>query len=162
MSARLSIARRPALLVALLVFAVVAVAAGYFQHEARLALPRRAAISAALRSPLTARALSGAHWSSLTVSPVDQRLTRVSFFQGGQIVAQVGVNRTGKVLLQEGFAHRAIPYGDWIAYQPGLLIGLALLFVLLAGVAPWRRLVPLQWSQRSRTLRGRQGRDVAL
>jgi hypothetical protein len=33
-----------------------------------------------------------------------------------------------------------VPYGNWIAYQPALLVGLCALFVLMAGVRPWRRL----------------------
>ncbi len=84
--------------------------------------------------------MAGARWSSITISPIDRTLTRVSFFEHGQIVAQVAVTRQARVVREEGFAHRAVPYGDWIAYQPGLLIGLSFLFVLLAGVAPWRRL----------------------
>ena len=33
-----------------------------------------------------------------------------------------------------------VPYGDWIAYQPAFLVGLCALFLLMAGVGPWRRL----------------------
>ena len=33
-----------------------------------------------------------------------------------------------------------VPYGDWIAYEPALLVGLCALFALMTGVTPWRRL----------------------
>ena len=33
-----------------------------------------------------------------------------------------------------------VPYGDWVAYEPALVVGLCALFVLMCGVAPWRRL----------------------
>lgn len=134
------IGRRPAVVVALLVFTLAATTLGLTQHQARLALTRQAAIRAAVHSPQTAEALAGARWDSITVSAVDQQLDRVSFFDHGQIVGQVAVGRGGQVVRAEGFTHRRVPYGDWIAYQPAMLIGLALLFVLMAGVAPWRRM----------------------
>ena len=131
--------RRTALLVALLVFAAAAATLALTQHPAKLALPRQVAVRDALGSPLTAAALSGSRWDSITVTAIDQTLARVSFFDRGQIVAQVAVRSDGTVTQHESFTHRAVPYGDWIAYQPALLIGLAVLFVLMAGVAPWRR-----------------------
>jgi hypothetical protein len=134
------IRRRPALVAMILVFAGAAAMLALIQHQAALALPRQAAIRDAVESPVTTRALAGAPWDHLTVTGLDQRLARVSFFDHGRIVAQVAVTRGGSVVGGEGFVNRRVPYGDWIAYQPGLLIGLALLFALLAGVAPWRRL----------------------
>ena len=32
-----------------------------------------------------------------------------------------------------------MPYGDWIAYEPAVVIGLAVLFELVGGVVPLRR-----------------------
>ena len=32
-----------------------------------------------------------------------------------------------------------VPYGNWIAFEPAMLASLAALFVLMAGVVPWRR-----------------------
>jgi len=33
-----------------------------------------------------------------------------------------------------------VPYGNWLAYTPGVLLGLSVLFVLMAGVVPVLRL----------------------
>ena len=38
------------------------------------------------------------------------------------------------------YRQTTVPYGDWIAYQPAVLAALCALFVLMAGVSPWRRL----------------------
>lgn len=132
--------RWPALAAALLVFVVAAAGLALAQHPAKLALPRQAAVRASLHSPLTSKALGGARWDSVTVTAIDRSLARVSFFDHGQIEAQVAVRRNGTVAHGEGFSERGVPYGDWIAYQPALLIGLGVLFLLVAGVAPWRRM----------------------
>ena len=135
-----AIRRRPALAAALAVFAAGAVLLGLTQHATPLPLARGRAIQAALHSPLSARVLAGTRFTTVSVTALDSRLDRVSFFDGGQVVAQVAVRRDGVVTHGEGFSARSVPYGDWIAYQPAVLIGLAALFVLMAGVAPWRRL----------------------
>ncbi|MFL5823357.1 MAG: glycosyltransferase 87 family protein [Solirubrobacteraceae bacterium] len=135
-----SIKRRPALAAALVVFVVSGLALGLAQKTSPLPLPRAQAVQAALHSRLTQKVLSKEHWTRTTVSAVDAGLARVSFFDGGQIVAQVAVRPDGVVTHGEAFTARSVPYGDWIAYQPALLIGLAALFVLMAGVAPWRRI----------------------
>lgn len=135
-----AIRRRPALITALIVFAVAAVGLGLRSHDTPLPLPQGQAIRIALRSRATSQLLTGTRWNRVTVTPVDSTLDRVSFFDGGQVVAQAAVNRSGAVTQAEGFTSRPVPYGDWIAYQPAVLIGLALLFVLMTAVAPWRRL----------------------
>lgn len=135
-----TIRRRPALFTALVVFVAGALALGVTQHSTPLPLPRAQAVHAAMQSPLTHQALTGVRFTNITVTPLDSHLDRVSFFDGGQIVAQVAVSQDRVVTHAEGFSDRSVPYGDWIAYQPALLIGLAALFVLMAAVAPWRRL----------------------
>jgi hypothetical protein len=137
---RAGIGRRPALAAALAGFMVAALALGLSQHTTPLPLKRGQAIRAALKSPLGQSVLAGTSFNGVSVTTLDSGRDRVSFFDGGQIVAQVAVRRDGVVTQSEGFSDRSIPYGDWIAYQPALLIGLAALFVLMAGVAPWRRL----------------------
>jgi hypothetical protein len=135
-----AIRRKPALAAALTVFVAGVLALGLTQHAPSLPLAKGKAIQAALRSRMTEEVLVGTRWTRITVTPLDSSLDRVSFSDGGQIVAQVAVRRDGVVTQGEGFSHSAVPYGDWIAYQPAMLIGLAALFVLIAGVAPWRRL----------------------
>jgi hypothetical protein len=132
--------RRPALLVAVAVFLIGALTLEVTQRDPPLPLPRVQAIGAALGSPETAKSLLGVRWNTASVTRLDANFDRVSFFEGGQIVAQVAVRRDGVVTQGESFTARSVPYGDWIAYEPALLIGLSALFVLMAGVAPWRRL----------------------
>lgn len=134
------IRRKPALVTALAVFVTAALALGLTQKGTTLPVPRGEAIQAALHSRLTREVLAGTRFNSEAVTALDSTRDRVSFFSGGQIVAQVAVRRDGVVTNSEGFSDRPVPYGDWIAYQPALLIGLAALFVLMAGVAPVRRL----------------------
>lgn len=136
----LAIRRRPALAAALAVFVAGALALGLTQHSTPLPLPRAQAVRVAIQSPLTRQVMTGVRFTDISVTPLDSHLDRVSFFDGGQIVAQVAVRQDGVVTHGEGFSDRSTPYGDWIAYQPALLIGLAAVFVLMAGVAPLRRL----------------------
>ena len=86
------------------------------------------------------RAYTASHWNRITVTAIDQNLVHVSFLAHGQLVADAAVDRHGRVLSQLNDRQLPVPYGDWVAYQPALLVGLCVLFVLMAGVAPWRRL----------------------
>ena len=63
-----------------------------------------------------------------------------SFWTGGQIVAQAAVNGRDRVVRVESFRAERVPYGDWIAYQPVLLLGLGALFLAMTLVTPWRRM----------------------
>jgi len=131
--------RYPATIVALLVLIVAAPVLTVTHRAPKQPLAAHAAIRDALRSPIVVAALAGTHWGSAEASPLDGQLERVSFFAGGREVAQAAVRADGTVDQVEGLAHEAIPYGDWIAYEPGVLGALALMFVLMAGVAPlWR------------------------
>jgi Glycosyltransferase family 87 len=105
----------------------------------RLSVAPRVAIRAALRDPPTARVLAGEHWNRVTVSALDDQLDQVTFFAGGRLLEMVAVDRALRV--QPGRdGTQPVPYGDWIAYQPAVLAGLCVLFVLMTGVAPWRKL----------------------
>lgn len=134
-----AIRRRPALVAALAVFAVGALALGLAQHPTPLPLARGKAIQAARHSPFGRRALRS-DWTSISVTPIDSHMDRVSFFEGRRALAQVAVNRQGEVVQAIDFRGLSVPYGAWIAYLPGMLIGLSALFVLMAGVAPVRRM----------------------
>ncbi len=64
----------------------------------------------------------------------------MNFYAGGRIVAAVALEH-GRTPTQEiDYRHQKIPYGDWISYEPALLVVLCGLFIVMAGVAPWRRL----------------------
>jgi hypothetical protein len=133
--------RLPALVVGLAVFAVAGAAATVSQHQPRLPLAPAAATRAAIRGieQLPAADRRGLHWDRTTVTAVDDQLERVSFYEGARIVAESAVRADGTIKQTVNFNRLQIPYGDWLAYQPALLTGLALVFVLMTGVAPlWR------------------------
>jgi hypothetical protein len=132
--------RAPALVVALTVLVVAGLGLTLTHHAAPAPLPARVAVRDALRDPLTRRTVTGAGWTRATASPVDSTLERVSFFAGGQIVAEVAVNRDGTVSQMTDFTRRSVPYGNWLAYTPGVLLGVSVLFVLMAGVVPLLRI----------------------
>jgi glycosyl transferase family 87 len=129
--------------VPLVVAIVVAVVGGglltSMHHTARLLVPARTAINAALHAPESARVLAGAHWNRVTVTPIDDQLEHVSFLDHGQLVAEAAIDRTGGVA-SEKVDTMPVPYGNWVAYKPAVLAGLCVLFVLMAAVTPWWRL----------------------
>src|SRR5436305_2805548 len=133
---RAAIRRRPALLAALAVFVAGALLMGLTHHQASLPLPRAKAVAAALRSPRAQRALHRNAWNRVTVYAVDNHLDRVTFLEGGQVVEEVAIRPDGRIAEAVNFKALAVPYGDWIAYLPGVLVFLAALFVLVTAVAP--------------------------
>jgi Glycosyltransferase family 87 len=123
-------------LVALLAGAVLTVG----HHEARTAVAPRIAVAAAMRDPAVAHARAGSHWNQVTVTAIDDTLVHVSFLAHGQLVAEAAVNRNGHVLSELNDRSMRVPYGDWVAYEPALLVGWCALFLLMFAVAPWRRM----------------------
>ena len=109
-------------------------------HKAPAPVTPRQAIHAALSTPRVKRILSGSQWNRAVAGPIDPKLEQVDFYAGRRIVAAVALER-GRTPTQEiNYRQAKIPYGDWIAYEPAVLVLLCGLFVLMAGVAPWRRL----------------------
>ena len=135
-----SIRRRPALAAALLVFVLGALGMGLTRHTVRPPLPRAQAVAVALKSARVDRVLRRHRWDRIEVSAVDDQLDRVTFLQGGQVVAEVAVKRDHSIVEALDFQALAVPYGDWIAYEPAVLVLLGALFVLATAVGPWRRL----------------------
>lgn len=109
-------------------------------HSPRPAVPPRLAVSAALRDPQARRALAGSHWTGVAAEALDRRTEHVSFFSHDQIVADVLVQPGGHVVAGVDTRALRVPYGNWVAYQPALVLLFSAVFVLMAGVAPWRRL----------------------
>jgi hypothetical protein len=129
----------PELAIWLLVAIVATVALAATHHRPATVLPQRSAVQAALTRPQIQQAIQGAHWRAES-TPVDSNLDRVSFFAGGRILAEAAVQRNRQVAEVIDFAGLAVPYGSWIAYEPGLLVALSAVFLAVVGVAPWRRL----------------------
>ncbi len=136
MSRARQLGRSHALMAAIAVLIVAGFALESMRTTPRLALPAPVAIHDALR----AKFFKGVHYRTVAVSPVDSKLVRVSFYDGPRIAAEVAVRPNGSIRQAVDFRDVKVPYGDWIAYQPAVLVGLALLFVLMAAVAPLRRL----------------------
>jgi hypothetical protein len=120
---------------------VLATPALMLMHRApRAPMPAARAMQLAVRDPLTAKIIRGLRYDRVTATPVDSQVERVSFFSGPRIVAEVAVRRDGMVWQGVDFTKRVVPYGDWLAYQPAVLLLLGALFVLLTGVTPLRRM----------------------
>lgn len=134
-------AGRSAPLAAGLVVALLAgLALTVTHHTPRPPLPPAVAVRVALHDPRTRQALAGSHWKSVRADPIDGQVDRVSFWAGGQIVAEVAVQRDRQVLQAVDDRTASVPYGDWIAYQPAALAVLTVLFLLMTLVTPWRRM----------------------
>ncbi len=135
--------KRSSARVPLLVGIVVAVAVGglltTFHHTQRLLVPSRVAIAAAMHGPEASQVLTHVHWDRVAVTPIDNQLEHVSFLSHGQLVAEAAIDRTGHVA-SEKIDTEPVPYGNWVAYEPAVLVGLCLLFALMGAVTPWRRL----------------------
>jgi hypothetical protein len=128
------------LAVGVLVALFCGVALTVTHHKTPMAVAPRVAIRAVLRNPGAVQARAGSHWNRITVTAIDNTLVHVSFLTHGQLVADAAVNRAGKVLSPTNDRLIRVPYGNWIAYEPALLVALSALFVLMTAVAPWRRL----------------------
>jgi hypothetical protein len=135
-----AIRRRPALIAALAVFVAGGLGLALTRHSTPLPLPRAQAVAVALRSPRVQRVFRRVHWDRVEADAVDHQLERLSFFQGSQSVAEVAVKRNHSIVEVLDFKVLNVPYGDWIAYEPAVLILLAALFVLVTAVGPWHRL----------------------
>src|SRR5579884_1684171 len=132
--------RAPALLTALAVLVAAGAGLSLSRHSHRPPLPARVAVRDALRDHASATTLAKVHWDRASASDVDGAVERVTLFEGARVVGEFAVKRDGAVSDSVDFTSLGVPYGDWIAYEPGVLIGLAIVFVLAGAVAPLRRL----------------------
>jgi hypothetical protein len=126
--------------VALIVLAGASLSLSAAHHEPRQPLPAKTAIADALRSPQVRQGLAGVRWSMAQASGVDGQDERVSFYAGSRMVLDALVRADGTVPSVGTFTHGGVPYGDWIAYEPSVLVVLSAVFVLMVGVVPLRRL----------------------
>jgi hypothetical protein len=122
------------------VAAIAALALTLMQHQPVAPVSPPQAVRAALRAPRVAQMLAGSHWNRVVAGPIDPGLEQVNFYAGDRVLAAVAL-RAGRTETQAiNYRQMTVPYGDWIAYQPAVLAALCALFVLMAGVSPWRRL----------------------
>jgi hypothetical protein len=99
-----------------------------------------AAVRAVAHDPASGPTLAKLRWTRTEVYPIDAQVEQVSFYRGGQVVLQAALRADGKVQVAVDASRQKVPYGSPIAYRTGVLVVLGLLFVLVAGVAPLRRI----------------------
>jgi hypothetical protein len=128
------------LLAGLAVALIAGVVLASAHHPPATPISPRAATNAALRDPEMQRALAGSHWDEVKADSIDAQLERVSFWAKGQILAEAAVDRRARVTEGADARRARVPYGDWIAYQPALVVALSLVFLLMTAVTPWRRI----------------------
>ncbi len=109
------------------------------RHAPRPALRRAVAVSDALRASRGAGGWGGARWDRASVDAIDANLTRVAFWDGPRIVGEIALRRNGSPAQVDVYVGRSVPFGNWVAYEPAVLVLLGALFVLGCGVAPLRR-----------------------
>jgi hypothetical protein len=133
--------RRPSILaVALAVLLAAGAALTFTDHRPRLRVPAAIAIRDVQRDVTIGPKLRRLHFDRTTVTVVDAQTERVSFYAGSRIVAEVAVSADGRVAHFINFEALPVPYGNWLGYEPAVLLGLGTLFVLMAGVLPLRRM----------------------
>ena len=130
--------RRRLWVIALAVTLAAAIPLTLARHTPRQAISSARAIAAVRADPVLAPVRVELRRASVDVGAIDSRLTRVTFMHRGQIVAEAVVAASGLVLHAVPHTQVPVPYGNWIAYQPAVLIGLTALFLLATASLPLR------------------------
>ncbi len=130
--------RGPLWLVAVAVTLAAAVPLTLNHQVPRQAIGTARAVAAVRADPTLAPVRADLRRASVDVGAIDSRTTRVSFTDGGQIVAEGVVAANGRVLAAVPYTKVPVPYGNWIAYEPAVLIGLGALFLLATASLPLR------------------------
>jgi hypothetical protein len=104
------------------------------------------AVAAALRDPPSRFALTKSDYTRYRTTPIDDRLMRVSFFDGPRIVLDVAVAPDGTIRNRIPYTSNYVRVGSEIGQDPFILLLLTLAFVLAVARSP---------------LEGRRNRDVA-
>ena len=121
------------------VAAIAALALTLTARQPAAPVPAPQAIRAALQTPHVAQMLAGSRWNRAVAGMIDPNLEQVNFYRGGKLLVTVAL-RAGRTETQAtSYRQTVVPYGDWVAYQPPVLAALSVLFLLMAGVSPWRR-----------------------
>jgi hypothetical protein len=115
-------------------------ALGLGHSSTPLALTPDAATRAVLHDQPSARALRALHPTRREVVPIDARVEQVTFYRGARVVFEAAVRADSTVQQTVNATTRPVPYGSQTAYRTGVLLGLGLIFVLVAAVLPLRRL----------------------
>jgi hypothetical protein len=133
--------RRPSAVLVALVVLLAAWAALSVTRSTPHPLERSVALRAVLADARAGPALAhGERWTSVRVGAVDETTTRVTFFHGPRLVAEVAVNPRAKVERFSDVRGRDAPYGAPLAHRPLVVSIAALAFLLATAVVPLRRI----------------------
>jgi hypothetical protein len=140
--ARLQLAAGRSALAVVALFAVAAALLAALHHEPGSKAQRsdHRAVQAVLDDAALRRYLSDTGFTRERVTPVDDRLVRVSFFEGPRIVLDAAVAPDGRVANQIFYRPGYVRMGGEVAQRPLVLALLAGLFVLATAGLPLRSL----------------------
>lgn len=140
--ARLGLPRGRGALVVVVTFGLVLalLAALHREPGSNAQLPDDSAIRAVLDDAPLRGYLAGAGYTRERVTPLDDRVVRVSFFHGPRIVLDAAVAPDGRVTNEIRYRPGYIRAGGEVAQRPLVLALLAAMFVLVTASAPLRSL----------------------
>jgi hypothetical protein len=140
--ARLALAPPSATLGVVAVFVIALAGAAALHHEASLPahVSREQAVRAALADSSVRKYLAAHPFTRERVTPVDNKLARVSFFDGPRIVLEAAVAGDGRVVSQIVHKPGDVRVGGEIAQRPAVLALLLAAFALAAASVPFRRM----------------------
>jgi hypothetical protein len=103
-------------------------------------LSNESAANAVLADSDAARFLHKAGYTRYRVTPLDRRLTRVSFFNGSRIVLEAAVAPNGEVRHQLLYRPGYVRSGSTAVQRPWTLLLLCAVFALATATVPFRRI----------------------
>jgi Glycosyltransferase family 87 len=134
------VARAPALSAALVALLAASALLTASHSSPSVPIPGAAAVRAVAHDRVSGPALAKVRYASTAVYPIDSGLEQVCFYRGGRLVFEAALRADGTVREATDSENLAIPYGSPIAFRSIVLAVLGLAFVLLAAVAPLRRI----------------------
>jgi hypothetical protein len=139
LSTRLSRPAPHAAVLTVLAVCVLAVAIALIHHRPEQHLSKSAATAFALQDKgVREQLVDLGGWNRVRTSPLDDRLVRVSFFDGPRIVLDAAVARDGRVTNTAAFLPGRPRAGGEVAQHPLVLMLLVAAFLGVAAVSPLR------------------------
>jgi hypothetical protein len=133
---RFSPSRNSALAASIFCALVVVLALGHHRPAEHVSKP--AAESFALRNPEIREHLAHHGWDRVRTTPLDDRLLRVTFFNGPRVVLEAAVAPDGRVANRIPYSPGYVRIGGQLAQDPLVLALLVLVFLVATASAPLR------------------------
>ena len=125
-------------LIALLVSWVALIAV--HKSPALLPLPKAAVVAHLRSDPATAKIVAKLHFDKVAITDIDRRYEAVWLFHGPRLLLTVVMNRNGHVAYEAINSATSYAYGSNIANDWRVLLLLSVVFILMTGVWPLRRM----------------------